>query len=233
MRGFSARVFTRFGGRTRPFHRASAAQATAIVLLTASGAGAENGLQVLEEPPASVLSLAPLEANVAGLALIALIALTLVAAARRWFVRDRPKDVDPAGRRTGSRARADGCEARSEDHDSARRAADPDFLGSPRRGADDRRRSEHCRGRDASDRSVSTPLSGSSPPPPLKSRRRRSGFSSAARLSRSPRSVAAGAISKSAVSRFPAARSCESETSRAIVFNWRGCTRRSRKPKAN
>jgi signal transduction histidine kinase len=81
VRGFSARVFTRFGGRTRPFHRASAAQATAIVLLTASGAGAENGLQVLEEPPASLLSLAPLEANVAGLALIALIALTLVAAA--------------------------------------------------------------------------------------------------------------------------------------------------------
>ena len=81
VRGFSARVFTRFGGRTPPFHRASAVQATAIVLLTASGACAENGLQVLEEPPASVLSLAPLEANVAGLALIALIALTLIAAA--------------------------------------------------------------------------------------------------------------------------------------------------------
>jgi signal transduction histidine kinase len=81
VRGFSARVFTRFGGRTRPFDRASAVQATAIVLLTAPGARAENGLQVPDDPPASVLSLAPLEANAAGLALIALITLTLLAAA--------------------------------------------------------------------------------------------------------------------------------------------------------
>ncbi|HME85858.1 MAG TPA: ATP-binding protein [Roseiarcus sp.] len=81
MRGFSARVFTRLGGRTRPFDRASAARAAAIVLLIAPEARADNGLQVLEEPPASVLSLASLEANVAGLALIVLIALTLLVAA--------------------------------------------------------------------------------------------------------------------------------------------------------
>ena len=80
MRGFNARVFTRLGGRTRPFDRASAARTTAILLLMAPEARADN-LQVLEEPPAWVLSLAPLEANVASLALVVLIALTLLAAA--------------------------------------------------------------------------------------------------------------------------------------------------------
>ena len=98
MRGFSARVFTRFGGRTRPFDRASAARATAIVLLTAPEARAENGLQVLEEPPASVLSLAPLEANVAGLALIALITLTLLAAAAVALYVIGRRTLDPPGR---------------------------------------------------------------------------------------------------------------------------------------
>jgi signal transduction histidine kinase len=84
VRGFSARVFTRFGGRTRPFDRAHAARAMAIVLLMAPEARADN-LQVLEEPPASVLSLAPLGANVAGLAVIVLIAMTLLAAAAVAF----------------------------------------------------------------------------------------------------------------------------------------------------
>ena len=82
MRGFSARVFTPFGGRTRPFDRTYAVRATAIALLMAPEARAEN-LQVLEEPPAGALSLAPLEAT--GLALIMLIALTLLAAAAVAF----------------------------------------------------------------------------------------------------------------------------------------------------
>ena len=75
MRGFSARVFTRFAGRARPFGRATAVRATAIILLTAPAARAESGLEILEEPPAFLLRLAPVEANGAGLALIALMTL--------------------------------------------------------------------------------------------------------------------------------------------------------------
>ncbi len=81
MRGFSARVFTRSAGRARPFGRATAVRATAIILLTAPAARAESGLEILEEPPAFLLRLAPVEANGAGLALIALMMLTLLAGA--------------------------------------------------------------------------------------------------------------------------------------------------------
>jgi signal transduction histidine kinase len=110
VRGFNARVFTRLSGGTRPFARASAARTTAILLLMTAEARADNP-QVLEEPPAWVLSLAPLEANAASLALVALIALTLVAAAavalyligrRTWIQRVSELEAELA--RTTARA---------------------------------------------------------------------------------------------------------------------------------
>jgi signal transduction histidine kinase len=76
VRGFSARVFVRFGGRTRVFGRAPATGAAAVVLLVAATALAAP----MDEPPGSALALAPLEANAAGLALAMLTTLLLLAA---------------------------------------------------------------------------------------------------------------------------------------------------------
>jgi signal transduction histidine kinase len=90
MRGFSAQVVTRFGGRTRPLDGAPAARAGLIVLLSTEAARADI-LQVLGEP-ASILDMASLEAQIAGaavlaLALVAVVATVLCVIGRRRSIR--------------------------------------------------------------------------------------------------------------------------------------------------
>ncbi len=105
MRGFGASRFAEIGDRTRMFGPARAAQAPAGMLILFSMAGgsrAEETAQALEMPTATVLNMASVEANIAGLAILLLMLLATITAVlhligrRIWTRRVRELETDLA-----------------------------------------------------------------------------------------------------------------------------------------